>query len=89
MQSVDVKILNKLGFHARPASMFVRIALKFSSDVYVMKDGEEASGKSIMGLMALAAAQGTELTLKAKGDDADEVLVELKALFEDKFGEPE
>ena len=89
MKRKDVTIENKLGFHARPASMFVRKALSFNSEITVEKNGEKASGKSIMALMALAAAKGTVLTLIADGEDADTALNELGQLFADKFGEDE
>src|SRR5947208_16338696 len=69
-------VANKLGIHARPAAMFVKIANKFSCDVYVEKDDERVNGKSIMGLMMLAAGPGSRLMIYAEGEDAARVVVE-------------
>lgn len=80
-------IENKLGLHARAAAQFVQAANKFAADIFVEKDGQEVNGKSIMGVMMLAAACGTRITIKAKGDDAKAAIVALQALIEDKFGE--
>ncbi len=78
-------VKNKLGIHARPAAMIVRAANKYRADIYVEKDGEQVNGKSIMGLMMLAAAQGTELKFVAVGEGGDQLLNDLKDLFERKF----
>lgn len=78
---------NKLGIHARPAAMIVRIANKYKVDLLVEKDDEQVSGKSIMGLMMLAAGNGTELTFSAVGKQAGELLDEIQDLFERKFEE--
>jgi len=83
----EVVVSNKLGIHARPAAMFVKIANKFSCDVYVEKDDERVNGKSIMGLMMLAAGQGSKLTIKCEGPDADKVMEELEELIQQKFNE--
>ena len=83
----EVVVINKLGIHARPAAMFVKIANKFSCDVFVEKDGERVNGKSIMGLMMLAAGPGSRLLIFAEGDDAARVVVELEALLKRKFDE--
>jgi phosphocarrier protein len=83
----EVVVINKLGIHARPAAMFVKIANKFSCDVYVEKDGERVNGKSIMGLMMLAAGPGSRLMIYAEGEDAARVVVELEALLKRKFDE--
>jgi len=80
-------VRNKMGIHARPAAMIVRIANRFNVDIYVEKDDEQVNGKSIMGLMMLAAGQGSKLKFSAAGADADQVLDELTALFERKFDE--
>jgi phosphocarrier protein len=80
-------IENKLGLHARPAAMFVRIANKYPCDVWVEKDNEEVNGKSIMGLMMLAAGNGTSLKVSAIGAGAKEVLSELEDLIKRKFDE--
>src|SRR5256885_15760583 len=66
----DVPVINRLGLHARPAAMFVRIASRFRSEIWVSKEGEEVNGKSIMGLMMLAAGQGSKLHLRCEGPDA-------------------
>ncbi len=83
----ELTIINKSGIHARPAAMFVKIANRFGSDIFVEKDGEKINGKSIMGLMMLAAAKGTKVKFIATGDDAAAVLSELEALFAKKFDE--
>ena len=83
----EITIINRLGLHARPAAMFVRIASRFRSEVWVMKEGEEINGKSIMGLMMLAAGQGSKLTIRCEGPDADKVMEELEALIQQKFNE--
>ncbi len=83
----QMTVINKLGIHARPAAMFVKIASKFQSQILVEKDGEQINGKSIMGLMMLAAGQGSKLMLIAEGADAAEAIDELAALFDRKFDE--
>jgi len=80
-------IANKLGLHARPAAMFVRIANRFGSEIWVEKDGEEINGKSIMGLMLLAAGCGSRLKVTAIGPDASSALDELESLIARKFDE--
>ncbi|MCX7590011.1 MAG: HPr family phosphocarrier protein [Kiritimatiellae bacterium] len=83
----EVKILNQYGIHARPAALFVKTASRFNADVYVEKDDNRVSGKSIMGLMTLEASRGTVLTITAEGEDAEEALDALVELVESKFGE--
>jgi len=83
----ELVVTNKLGIHARPAAMFVRTASKFDCEIYVEKDGERANGKSIMGLMMLAAGPGSKLLLTAEGDDAARAVVELEALVKRNFDE--
>ncbi|HSI86999.1 MAG TPA: HPr family phosphocarrier protein [Candidatus Methylacidiphilales bacterium] len=78
---------NKLGLHARPAAMFVRIANRYNSEIWVEKDGEEINGKSIMGLMLLAAGCGSKLKVTAIGPDAGEALGDLQELISRKFDE--
>ena len=80
-------VTNKLGIHARPAAMFVKTANRFECDVYVEKDGERVNGKSIMGLMMLAAGPGSKLLVFAEGEDAAKAVVELEALLRRKFDE--
>ena len=83
----ELVVSNKLGVHARPAAMFVKVANRFESDIFVEKDGETVNGKSIMGLMMLAAGPGCRLHVKASGPDAAQALVEIEALLKRKFDE--
>jgi len=83
----ELLVQNKMGIHARPAAMIVRVTNKFKSDVFVEKDEEQVNGKSIMGLMMLAAAKGSTVKFVATGPDAEQMLVELEALFAKKFDE--
>src|SRR6202162_289853 len=77
----DVPVINGLGVHARPAAMFVRIASRYRAEIWVGKEGEEVNGKSIMGLMMLAAGQGSTLHLRCEGPDAAKALAELEELI--------
>jgi len=81
------RIKNKLGLHARAAATFVRLSSKFSSDIKLIKDGYEVNGKSILGILSLAAIQGTEIRISVKGEDAREALKEIEKLIESGFGE--
>ncbi len=83
----DLVIGNKLGLHARPAAMFVRVANRFASDIIVEKDGEEINGKSIMGLMLLAAGCGSRLKVTVTGQDAADMVKALEELIARKFDE--
>jgi phosphocarrier protein len=83
----EIPIVNRLGLHARPAAMFVRIASKFRCEVWVGKDGEEVNGKSIMGLMMLAAGQGSKLQIRCEGPDADQAISEIEELIKSRFNE--
>ena len=83
----DIVVVNKLGIHARPAAMFVKTASRFDCDIFVEKDGERINGKSIMGLMMLAAGPGTKLTVHAQGQDAAQAIAELETLIRSKFNE--
>jgi phosphocarrier protein len=83
----DLMVANKLGIHARPAAMFVRTANRFDCDIFVEKDGEKVNGKSIMGLMMLAAGPGSKLTVHAEGHDAYQALAEIETLLKRKFDE--
>ena len=87
MVSKEVTVSNKLGIHARPAAQFVKTASQFEAEIRVEKDGEEINGKSIMGLMMLAAGHGSVLKLIAEGPDADEALQSLEDLVVRYFGE--
>ena len=80
-------IKNKLGVHARPAALIVKLASGYDADVQVEKAGASVSGKSIMGLLTLEAGYGCKLTISVAGLDADELLLELSALIERKFDE--
>src|SRR5215208_5217971 len=83
----DFLVSNKLGIHARPAAMFVKTANKFQCDIFVEKDGEKVNGKSIMGLMMLAAGPGSKLTISCEGDDGMEALEGIEELLKRKFDE--
>jgi phosphocarrier protein len=83
----ELKVINQLGLHARPAALFVKTASRFESDISVAKDGNSVSGKSIMGLMTLEAGLGSVLMVTAEGMDAEESLNELQHLVDSKFFE--
>jgi len=82
-------IHNKLGLHARASAKFATLATRFACAVSLLRDEIEVNGKSIMGIMMLAASKGTELTLRAEGDDAEAALDALEQLVNDRFGEAE
>ncbi|HIG75365.1 MAG TPA: HPr family phosphocarrier protein [Bacteroidetes bacterium] len=88
MLTREVTVRNRAGVHTRPASMIVREAARFASDFYIKKDGYEINGKSIIGVMTLAAEQGATLELLFDGPDETEAADALEALFERGFGEP-
>jgi phosphocarrier protein len=83
----DFVVTNKLGIHARPAAKFVQAANQFECEILVEKDGERVNGKSIMGLMMLAAGPGSRLRVHAEGADAAKALTELEGLVQRKFDE--
>jgi phosphocarrier protein HPr len=83
----EIAIINRLGLHARPAAMFVRISSRYRCEVWVAKEGEEVNGKSIMGLMMLAAGQGSKLRIRCDGPDADKAMQELEELINARFNE--
>lgn len=85
--TLELTVTNKMGIHARPAAMVVRIANKYPAEVYVEKDDEQVNGKSIMGLMMLAAGKGSKLRFSASGEGAEAMLKDMKALFEREFDE--
>ena len=89
MRREIITIINRLGMHARAAAKFVSLASNFSSDITLAKDGQSVNGKSIMGIMMLAAAKGVELELYADGDDEDVAIDALTKLILDCFGEEE
>ena len=84
---LEVRIRNRLGMHARPAAQFVRCAARFGCEVYVSRDGIEINGKSIMGVMMLAAEQGAVIRIRAEGEDAARAVRELAQLVEQGFHE--
>ena len=86
-KTVDLVVTNKMGIHARPAAMIVRVANKHAAEVTVEKDGDQVNGKSIMGLMMLAAGSGSTLRFTASGKDAEAMLNEMTNLFNRKFEE--
>ena len=81
-------IRNKLGLHARPAALFVRTANRFRSDITIQKGQHKVNGKSIMGVMMLAAGPGSHVTIRIVGSDAQRAMVEIEKLLGDNFGEP-
>ena len=83
----QVEIVNPLGFHARPAAEFVRLAASFRCDLWLEKDGVEVNAKSILGVLMLAAEKGSQLMIHAKGDDADDALTALGDLIAGGFEE--
>lgn len=83
----DVTVRNRAGLHTRPASMLVRTASQFESDVFLKRDGYEINGKSVIGVMTLAAEQGATITLLVDGDDEQEAAAAIAQLFDDGFGE--
>lgn len=85
----NITITNKLGLHARAASKLVNCASSFASDVWLRREQREVNGKSIMGVLMLAAAKGTVLTIRVEGDDEDQAMKELEHLIADNFGEDE
>lgn len=89
MKEKELLIENKLGLHARAAAQIVKTASAYASRITIQKDGLEVDGKSIMGIMMLAAAKGSTVLLVARGDDEKEAVAGLEKLFRDKFGEKE
>ena len=89
MPERSVEITNKLGLHARASAKLTQIASQFQSEVWLSRNGRRVNGKSIMGVMMLAAAKGTQIQIETIGPDADAAMTALVALIEDKFGEGE
>ena len=83
----EFKIINKVGIHARPAAAIVQTLQDFDADVFFTKDGQRVNGKSIMGVLMLAAGYGSTLSVEADGPDASEAVEAVGKLIEDKFGE--
>ena len=88
-RTVELLIVNKLGLHARAAAKFVTTASRFESEITVRRDGREVNGKSIMGVMMLAASRGTSIVITASGHDEDEAATSLEELVQGRFGEEE
>ncbi len=80
-------IVNTLGLHARAAAQLVQIANRFRAEIHVEKDGMQVNGKSIMGVLTLAAAKGSSITVSADGEDADNAIIALAKVIENGFGE--
>ncbi|WP_432408229.1 HPr family phosphocarrier protein [Wukongibacter sp. M2B1] len=87
MYKVEIKLKNETGLHARPASLFVKEASKYSSDITIIKDGKGFTGKSIMGILSMGAVKGDMLIIEGKGEDEIKAVDALKALIESNFGE--
>jgi phosphocarrier protein len=87
MEIQTFTIRNKLGLHARAAALLVKTANHYTADVMIEKDGIEVNGKSIMGILMLAASKGTKITLKMEGKDANQGMEALRQLIDNKFGE--
>ena len=87
MKRAEVTIANRLGLHARPSAALTQLATRFSADVYLSKGSRRVNGKSIMGVMMLAAAQGTVIVIEVDGQDEDKALAALVGLIESGFGE--
>ncbi|RPI14886.1 MAG: HPr family phosphocarrier protein [Ignavibacteriae bacterium] len=83
----EVEIMNKAGMHTRPASLLVKIASRFKADFYIIKDGFQINGKSIIGVMSLAAEYGSTVTLTFDGPDESKAAAEITKFFEEGFGE--
>lgn len=87
MEKKDFKIKNRLGLHARAAAQLVQTANRFRSEITIEKDGLEVNGKSIMGILMLAASQGSQISVAVSGDDAQQALNAIGQLIDDGFGE--
>ena len=85
----DIEVINRLGLHARACASLVKAAGEFSSSIALKHDGQSTDAKSIMGLMMLAATQGTRLTLVVEGEDSEKAVIRIVQLFSDRFGEDE
>ncbi|MGI9227162.1 MAG: HPr family phosphocarrier protein [Gammaproteobacteria bacterium] len=89
MTNKDLTIINKLGLHARAAAKLVALASNFQSDIFLEKEGKKVNGKSIMGVMMLAASKGSIVTVAVDGDDEHEALTSIEKLFNNYFDEEE
>ena len=89
MKTASIQIVNKLGMHARASAKFVTLAAQFKSDVTLGRNGQNANGKSIMGIMMLAAGKGSQVELTVNGVDEDQAMQALVGLIDSRFGEDE
>jgi phosphocarrier protein HPr len=89
MQQLEVEIANKLGLHARASAKLTQLAGKYQSEVWMSRNGRRVNAKSIMGVMMLAAARGTTVSIETSGPDEEEAMAALLELIRDKFGESE
>lgn len=87
IEKMEYEIVNRLGLHARAAAQLVQTANRFLSDVMIAKDGNEVNGKSIMGLLMLAAPQGSKVNVTVSGEDAEDAMKVIGTLIDDGFGE--
>jgi phosphocarrier protein HPr len=87
LKNKEIEVINKLGLHARAAAKLVSLASGFSCDVLVSKGGRQVNGKSIMGIMMLAASQHTTLKISTNGEDEQQAIAEIESLFLQRFGE--
>jgi len=89
MQSADIEVVNPLGLHARPSARLTALAGRFRAEVWLSRGGRRVNAKSIMGVMMLAAAKGSTITIETEGTDEAEAMAALRALISDRFGEGE
>jgi phosphocarrier protein HPr len=89
MHSVSAEIVNRLGLHARAAAKLTHVAGSYKSDIWLSRSGRRVNAKSIMGVMMLAAGQGSTVLIEANGDDAEQAIKALQQLIAEKFGEDE
>ena len=89
MQRKEIEIINKLGMHARAAAKFVTLAQTYSADIQIARNGQQVNGKSIMGVMMLAAAKGSSIELVIDGEDEDQAMQALSQLIDNRFDEDE
>ncbi len=89
MVQVELEIVNKLGLHARASAKLTQMASKFKSEVWIMRNNKRVNGKSIMGVMMLAAGKGSRITLEVSGDDEQECAAAITTLVAERFGEGE
>lgn len=87
MTEREVKIVNRAGLHTRPAAELVKLSSQFKSDIYLLRDGFAINGKSIIGVMTLAAEQGSSIKIRASGLDEEDAVFKIATLFESGFGE--